>query len=263
MSLSFKGGKISYNDSGKGSVIVLLHGYLESAEVWKNFSNALSSGFRIITIDLPGHGQSGVGNDINTMEFMASAVKDVIDDAGISKIFLIGHSMGGYVTLAFLELFSEYLTGYCLFHSHPLADVPEIIAKRKRDISFIEDGKKEQMIPQFIQKLYAAKNIDKLQSAFVRSLAIASKTDKGTIIADLKGMMARSDRAYLIEEGKVPFLWILGAMDSHIDYQAIQQKVRLPENAKVVVLKNSGHLGFIEEEDLSVKVLEDFVKRII
>jgi pimeloyl-ACP methyl ester carboxylesterase len=72
-------------------------------------------------------------------------------------------------------------------------------------------------------------------------------------------MMARPDRTDLVSEGKVPFLWILGTLDSHIDYRAIQQKVRLPENAQIVVLENSGHIGFIEEEELSVKVIEDFV----
>jgi len=262
MFLSFKDGKIHYTDSGQGNVIVLLHGYLESASIWKDFADKLSSGFRIISIDLPGHGQSGVCSEIHTMEFMASAIKELLDNAGISKIFLIGHSMGGYVTLAFLELFPEYLSGYCLFHSHPLADSPETVEKRINDISVVLAGKKDLLIYDSIRRMYADSNLEKLDSAIQLSNRIASTIPANGITAVLSGMMARPSRTAIVEEGRVSFLWILGALDNYINCEIIQQKVKLPVNSEVVILNNSGHMGFIEEEEFSVKVVEDFVKGI-
>jgi pimeloyl-ACP methyl ester carboxylesterase len=259
MFLTFQDGKIHYTDSGKGSVIVLLHGYLESAEVWNNFANKLASGFRVIAIDLPGHGLSGSCSWINSMEYLASAVRAVLDNAGVNKIFLIGHSMGGYVALAFLELFPGYLAGYTLFHSHPFKDMPETLEKRKLNIEIVEDGKKEEMIPGFIRGLFAPQNPDKLGEAMGRSADIASGTEEKTIIADLKGMMARPDRRYLVESGQIPFLWIFGKMDIHIDYREMQKKVRIHENGRITVLENSGHMGFIEEEDKSLEVITQFV----
>jgi len=116
------------------------------------------------------------------------------------------------------------------------------------------------MIPGFVHGLYAPKNLDRLKEAVEKSVSVALGTDKKTIIADLRGMMARPDRSNIVREAKVPFLWILGTMDSHIDYRTIQQKVRLPENAQIVILENSGHMGFIEEEELSVKAIGEFVK---
>ena len=65
-----------------------------------------------------------------------------------------------------------------------------------------------------------------------------------------------------MEEGKVPCLWILGSIDNYISCYIIQTKVKLPENAKVVVLTKSGHMGFVEEEELSVKVVGDFVREL-
>ena len=260
MLIPFRDGKIHYSDSGSGKIIVLIHGYLESADVFKNFADRLSSGFRVIRVDLPGHGLSDACCRINTMEHMAMAVRAVLDSAGISSIFLVGHSMGGYVTLAFLDLFPEYLSGYCLLHSHPMADRPEAIEKRKLNIGIVEAGDKDLMIPDFIRNLYADKNAGRLAETIDKSVSIALKTEAKTIVADLKGMMVRPDRTSLTESGKLPFLWILGTMDSHIDYREIMQKVRLPENAQVVVLENSGHMGFIEEEDVAVKAIGEFVQ---
>ena len=135
MIFSFRGGEINYSDSGKGNTIVLLHGYLESSEVWNGFETRLAEFFRVVSIDLPGHGLSSVYGEVHTMEFMATAVKEIVDSLNIKKVFLTGHSLGGYVALAFLELYPDNLSGYCLFHSQPFADPPAVIEKRRREIA--------------------------------------------------------------------------------------------------------------------------------
>jgi len=262
MLFSFRGGKIHYYDSGSGKVIVLIHGYLETSEVWEEYSRKLSQNFRVLRVDLPGHGLSDIVDSTNTMELLAEAIKELLDLLTVKKAFIAGHSMGGYATLAFLQMFPEYLSGYSLFHSHPLGDAPEAIEKRKQNIRIVEEGGKENMIPDFIRGLYAGTNYEKCKAALDRSILIASGTNEKTIIADLKGMMARPSRVTVVEEGKVPFLWILGTMDNHINYESIQERVKLPGNAKVVILNNSGHMGFIEEEEASVNVITDFVNSI-
>jgi len=258
MKISFRGGNIHYSDTGRGRVIVLIHGYLETMEVWEDFAGQLAKKFRVITIDLPGHGQSDCNFETNTMEIFAESIREVLDFLGLEKVFLAGHSMGGYATLAFLRSYPGYLSGYCLFHSHPFADSPGGIEKRGSNIRLIEAGKKDEMIPDFVRGLYAGKNLEVLKESVERSVKIASGTYEKTIIADLRGMMERPSGLHLIEEGKVPLLWILGTMDSHINHAEIQQKVRMQVNARVVILYNSGHMGFIEEEELAVKYLTEF-----
>lgn len=263
MFFSYQGGRIHFTDKGKGESIVLLHGYLESSEVWNGFAAKLSSEFRIISVDLPGHGLSDVYGEVHSMEFMADAIKELIDHLGITKVLMTGHSLGGYVTLAFLELYSDHLSGYCLFHSQPFADTAEALEKRKREIDIVKNGKKNLMYPDNVIRMFATSNLEKFAGALQKSKDIASYIPGEGIIAVLNGMMIRPSRLSYMEEGKVPCLWILGTKDNYIPCEMIQSKVKLPANAKVVVLVSSGHLGFIEEEALSVEIVSGFVKKIL
>jgi pimeloyl-ACP methyl ester carboxylesterase len=253
--------KIHYNDQGRGDVIVLLHGYLETSEVWNCFAKKLSEKFRIISADLPGHGKSDNDGEVLTMEFIATLIKNLLESLNIKKVFLIGHSLGGYITLAFAELYPDMLSGYCLFHSQPFADSPETLEKRKREIYLVKEGNKDLMIPDNISRMFAAPNLHKFSDAFKKSKEVALSIKGEGIIAVLKGMMARPSRLSVMESGKVPCLWILGSMDNYINCEQIQAKVKLPANAMVVILKNSGHLGFIEEEEKSVKVITGFIRK--
>lgn len=256
----YNGRNISFISSGKGDVIVLLHGYLESKEIWESFAQQLSRDFRVICVDLPGHGTSEVYGDIHTMEYMASAVKSLTDHLGINSFFLAGHSLGGYVSLAFADLFPGALTGYCLFHSQPFADTPAAVEKRNREIEVVKAGKKNLMYPDNIMRMYATSNLEKFSGALERSKEIASRIPAEGIIAILNGMIARNSRLNIVESGKIPLLWILGAMDNYIPAD-ISGRVKLPSNSEVVILKNSGHMGFIEEEQLSLDVMRKFISR--
>jgi pimeloyl-ACP methyl ester carboxylesterase len=256
----YKGCRINYTDSGDGHVIVLLHGYLETSEVWNGFATKLASHNRVLSIDLPGHGLSESCGESHTMEYMATGVKELLDNAGIRKAFIAGHSMGGYVTLAFLDLFPEYLSGYCLVHSQPFADSPETVIKRKNEIALVSAGKKEQFYPESIRRMYANSNTEKFSKEIMKSTIIASGISDDGIIAVLNGMMARPSRAGVMEEGRVPCLWILGALDNYIDCNLIVTKVNLPSNADIAVLRNSGHMGFIEEQDMVIRILREYLE---
>jgi pimeloyl-ACP methyl ester carboxylesterase len=259
---TYHGKKIHYTDSGKGETLLLIHGYLETAEIWRSLSEKLSGKFRVITIDLPGHGLSDIGGASDSMEFYATIVKNLIDFLSIDKVFLTGHSLGGYVTLAFLDLYPDRLSGYCLLHSQPFADSPETAEKRKREIRIVSEGKKDSMYPGNVAKMFADKYLDKNSLALARSMEIASGIPAEGIIGVLKAMLARPSRLSIMEEGRVPCLWILGRLDNHIPCDAMQKRVRLPANAKVVVLEESGHMGFLEEESTVVKKLSGFIEGI-
>jgi len=257
----FNSGKIHYSDKGKGTVVVLIHGYLETSEVWNSFAQKLAQNFRIIAIDLPGHGKSDACGEVCTMEFMATIIKELIRSLNIDQFFLTGHSLGGYITLAFADLFPQMLSGFCLFNSHPFADSVENLEKRKEQINIVKAGNKNLMVPYIISSLYASVNLQKFSEAVEKSKNIAFSVKGETITAVLRSMMTRISRLSVLEEGKVPCLWVLGTMDNLINYEQIQTKVRLPANASMVILKESGHMGFIEEEDKSVKVITEFVRK--
>jgi pimeloyl-ACP methyl ester carboxylesterase len=262
MFVTIQGKEVWYTDRGSGFPVILIHGYMETSEIWESFGERLSDEFRVIAIDLPGHGRSESFSDTHTMELMSGVVKELLDSAGIRKTVLAGHSLGGYVTLAFLERYPEYLSGYCLFHSHPMSDTEQAKEKRKSEIAAVLEGKKDQIYPGNIEKMYAGINLEKMAGRVNRSKRIAAGISGDGIIAVLRGMMARPSRVKVMEETSVPCLWILGRHDNYIPFDAIRQRVSMPENATTVILDGSGHMGFMEEEDHSVTVVKDFLRRI-
>lgn len=259
----FAGKKIFYTDQGRGPVIVLIHGYLETSEVWEDFAGSLADSFRVLAIDLPGHGNSDIFNHTHTMEFMADVTEALLNVTGTDRAFVTGHSMGGYVTLAFLEKYPHKLTGYCLFHSHPFADTPEVLKRRENDIKMVEGGKKFMLYPDAVKRMYADMNLEKFHDAFEKSKRIASGIRDEGITAVLRGMMARPSRVHLMEAGKVPCLWILGAKDNYIQCESMKTRIKLPPNAELVILENSGHMGFIEEKGRALEVIKRFINNII
>jgi pimeloyl-ACP methyl ester carboxylesterase len=258
----FNSKKIRYCDNGSGIVVLLLHGYLESSRIWDGFASKLSSKYRVLSVDLPGHGLSETNGELHTMEYMAKGIYNILLELKIEKVFIVGHSLGGYVALSFLDLFPERLSGFCLFHSHPFADGNETQEKRIREIGVVNAGKKNIMYPDNVTKMFANGNLKKFAAELERCKKIASQTPGDGIIAVLNGMMARPSRLNLMERGRIPCLWILGRMDNYINCDAVIAKVEMPQNSSVVILEESGHIGFIEEEERSVKVVTEFIESI-
>ncbi len=261
-STEFEGVRISYTVRGSGKPLILLHGYLEAGEVWEPLVERLEGDYRIITPDLPGHGESGVKGEVHTMEFLASAMREVLRDAGENRVLMIGHSLGGYVTLAFVEMYPELLSGYVLFHSHPHADTPEAVARRNREIAVVRAGRKNIMYPGNISMMFAKENLKTMKAQLARSGKIASRNPGEGIIAMLNGMIVRPSRQYILEKGTIPLLWILGRHDLYFSPEKAQRDIGLPHNAKVIILEDSGHLGFIEETEKSAFLLKEFAIRI-
>ncbi len=253
---------ISYFKSGKGDAVVLLHGYLESKEIWTDFAMQLAENFLVIIPDLPGHGKSELPNGNLSLETIAEAVKLVMDSEKIKKCFLVGHSMGGYVALAFLELFPERLNALSLFHSAPYADTEEKQKNRDREINIIKEGKIAQVYQAHFPKTFANENVAKFKTEIEIMNQRAKSMKSEGIIAALEAMKSRPDRSVLLKKAKIPIQYIIGAKDNFIP-MAILENLRLPDNSELVVLENSGHMGFLEEPENSLKAIRDFYKHSI
>lgn len=252
---------LAYNDRGSGDPIILLHGYLESSKVWDDFVPGLAKRYRVITIDLPGHGRSSVRGSEHSMEFMADAVSAVTDHEGIGPCMMVGHSMGGYVTLAFMEKYPSALHACCLFHSHPYADTDEIIANRRREIKVVQSGKKDVIYPVNIPRMFADFNTGRFSEELERHKEIASDIPAEGIRAVLNGMIKRPSRENILEKGDIPSLLILGRHDNYIPFEEMRNRISLPQNAELLVLERSGHLGFVEEKEKSQEAIMNFYRR--
>ena len=253
--------KICYSDRGKGKIIVLLHGYLESSEIWTGFSDELSDKFRVISFDIPGHGKSENTADKHSMKMLAEAILYSLKKLNITQCFMIGHSMGGYITLMFHNLFPEMLSGFSLFHSHPFADTKTIINNRLREIEFVKQGKKDLIAKFNIPNAFATNNIYKLRNEIEFATRIALRTTEKGIIANIYAMMNRPDLSESLAKTQIPFLYIASKNDNYIDFKTVVLKIKMPLNSELHILEDSGHMGFIEEKNEAINIIDQFIKK--
>ncbi len=259
--INYKDVEVEYCDMGEGTCIAFLHGYLETGEIWEPFAEQFLDRFRVLIMDLPGHGKSGTWSKIHSMEELAGSLYAVLEAEKIEKIFLIGHSMGGYVTMAFADKYPERLMGYSLFHSTCFADSEEKRINRDREISLVLCGRKRQIITLNIPKGFADDNVARLKTEVdrVRNLAFGN-TDNG-IVAILNGMKQRPDRTHILKDPQIPLLLIGGMKDNYIPGEVFEKLVDLAPHARVLRLEESGHMGFIEEPELAAGAIMTMVEQ--
>lgn len=258
-SVTYHGANLRYSDLGKGNPVVLIHGYLESLEIWNGFAEKLAKSYRVISVDLPGHGQSGSYSSMNTMAVMADSVKAVLDHLSIGRAVFIGHSMGGYATLAMADIFPEMIIGFCLFHAHALPDTEEKKQNRDREALLVKDGKKSQFIELNIANAFARDNHDSFKKQIGWARDIALKTSDNGITSALAGMKARPDRRDVVKNSVEPVMIIAGKKDYYIPFSVYEEHFNLASITSVLVLENSGHMGFIEEREKSLEGVQKFL----
>lgn len=255
--IKFRDANIAYTISGKGNTLVLLHGFLESTLIWNSFVSVLEKHFQVICIDLPGHGESDCIGYVHEMEMNAEVVHTVLQHLEIKSFVMTGHSMGGYVALAFAEKYSELLKGICMFHSTALPDSEEKKRDRDRTINIV---KKDSMtfIRAVIPNLFAPANKEKYKTEIDELIANAAKMPVQGIIATLEGMKIRKDRTHVLKEENVPILIIAGKQDTAVPFDSLLPQLALPKHCEALILDNVGHTGFIEAKDETLNVLFNF-----
>ena len=249
----FKNTRIYFTDHGKGSCVVLLHGFLENSEMWTDFIPQFSKKNRIITIDLLGHGKSGCIGYVHTMELMAEAVSAVLKHLKIRRSTLIGHSMGGYVALAYADLYPDNVKGLCLVNSTASVDSIEKQKNRDRAILAVKENHKT-FIRVSISNLFRPKNRKLFKNEIQSVKKEALKTPVQGIIAALEGMKIRADREALLHFGPYKKMMIISKKDPVLDFNSLLNQV---SNTDVnVVILPDGHMCHIEnKEDFTYNIM--------
>lgn len=212
MTLEFKSSKFDYSLQGSGKAIVLLHGFLENQTMWEPFVPELIKNHTVITIDLPGHGKSECIGYIHTMELMAEVVHAVLVHEKIEQASFLGHSMGGYVTLAFAERHPQMCSEMTLLNSTPKADSAERKENRDRAIALVKKHKNT-FLSMAITNLFAEENREKFATEIEALKKDALKMKTQGIIAALEGMKIRKDRTRLLKKMSIPKTIIAGTLD--------------------------------------------------
>ncbi|MDD3003683.1 alpha/beta hydrolase [Flavobacterium sp.] len=258
-SITYKNIQISFSDSGKGTALVFLHGFLENSKMWDAFVPEFSKKYRVITVDLLGHGNTEPLGYIHSMEDNADIVHAVLSELKIRKAVLLGHSMGGYVALAFAELYPDSVKGLVLINSTSRADSDERKTNRDRAIQAVKQNYTN-FVRLSIANLFSEDNRERLAQEIEYVKSEALKTPLQGIVASLEGMKIRQDREVLLHFSPFPMLLILGKKDPVLNYEEAIDQI---ENTKVqLVTFPDGHMSSIENREELMKVLSSFFKKI-
>lgn len=257
--LTYKNTKISYTDEGKGTAVVLLHGFLENKTMWKAFVPELCKKYRVITIDLLGHGETDCLGYVHLMEDQADMLHALLAHLKIRKTVLVGHSMGGYVALAFAELYPDYMKGLFLLNSTSRADSDERKINRDRAIVCVKQDYTN-FVRMSIANLFSEDNREVLAKEIEKVKKEALKTPLQGIVASLEGMKIRKDREVLLHFAPYPIQLVLGKKDGVLVYEDNIDQI---EDTKVTLTTfPDGHMSHIENETELKKVLVAFLKKV-
>lgn len=257
MVLDFKGISINYSVQGKGDSLVLLHGFLENKTMWDPFMPNFSKKHQVIAIDLLGHGKTGCLGDVHSMEDMANAVRAVLKKLDIKKSILIGHSMGGYVALAFAEEYPDEVTGLCLMNSTGQSDSEEKKINRDRAVEAVS-ANKNRFVRISVTNLFRPKNRTIFSKELKQVKNEALKIPLEGITAALKGMKIRKDRRKVLQSLTCKKMMIIGKRDPVLDYEAL---INQTENTDIQIVEfPDGHMSHIENKADFLTVIMHFIE---
>lgn len=256
--IQHKNSAVSFFEMGTGQALVLLHGFLENKSMWIDLATVWSEKYRVIAIDLLGHGETNCQGYVHTMEDQAAAIHAVLKHLKLRRIHLIGHSMGGYVALAFAEMFPDFIKSLVLQNSTALEDSAERKKNRLRAIKAVKHNS-ENFVRLAVSNLFAPDNHEVFAKEIENTRSEALKTPLQGIIAALEGMRERKNRTFILQSEQFPVLLILGAKDAVLDFETNKNIVK-PEN---LVVFPDGHMSHIENKEALQKVVLQFLAKSI
>ena len=245
---------LHFEKKGNGKeTLVLLHGFMENLSIWSDMETHLSKDFTLLKIDLPGHGKSEVLTEVHTMELMAEAVKNVVESEHLEKFHLLGHSMGGYTSLAFAEKYPEKLKSLTLFFSTYFADDEEKKQQRIKSYRIIKDSFSH-YVRAGIPNLFNQNERDVLEGKIEIALKTALSTNNLGALACVKGMVERTDKKHILENLEAKILVIAGKHDNAVKTDKTINNLPDRTNIKSYVI-DCGHNGHWEKPSICAEII--------
>lgn len=243
------------NEAGNGYPVVLLHGFCEKNTCFNKQVFLLKEHYKVICPDLPGSGKSE--HHISTsIEAMADAVYETLTHSGIKKCVLIGHSMGGYVAMVFAKKYAHLLDGFGLLHSVATPDDEERKQKRVQAQRTIAEKGVVFYARQFIPPMFKAGTEESMIAPYLDE---ADTFSAEGLTAQLEAMKNREDHTDVLKQTVLPVFFGIGKFDSLIPEDKMLQQAITCKQSYAAYLPESGHMGHIEQDELTAKHIAHFV----
>lgn len=253
--------KLAYTEQGKGLPVVLLHGYPLSSAIWREQVKGLADHYRVITPDLRGHGTSPAPEGVYDMDTMANDVFALLDGLGVQKFVLIGHSMGGYVSLAAWKMHPDRVLALGLIDSQAGADTEEARQGRFAMADKVAEHGASVVAEAMVPKLFApGLAADDFIVEQVRTIIVS--TNPTGIIGTLKGMAARPDSSAILPNLDIPVLLLTGDKDALIPPSKSDSMASAISGATQVVVENAGHMPMMEQPTATTEAIRQFLSEV-
>jgi len=235
---------------------MLVHGYGENSHIWNVIVPLLPKKYRYLIPDLPGFGKQPAEKSASIQAY-ADYLNAILEKEKITEVILIGHSMGGYISMEFAKRYPQKLVALGLLHSHVFADSDEQKQTRKKAIAFIENNGAKKYLQDFVKNLFAASTAKKTIATHLKHVI---DTPTAGLTNALKAMMGRSDTSEVLKGTTVPVLFVFGAADKLMPLEKMLSQCAMPDKCLVQVLNTSGHMGTLEEPEKCARVIKEFLK---
>jgi pimeloyl-ACP methyl ester carboxylesterase len=239
--------------------VLLIHGFAEDGQIWDEQVECLKKDFQLIIPDLPGSGNSPLSDAATSMEYLAEVIKIILDAERIDRAVLIGHSMGGYALLAFVEKYPGRCKAFGLFHSTAYPDNDEKKAFRRKSMDFIHRHGAAEFIRGSTPNLFAESSRQQHPEWVSRTLERYSGFDPKALINYYQAMIDRPDRTEVLARSTVPVLFVIGRQDATLPLEAALNLTHLPALSIIHILDQAGHMGMIEDAARSNDILAEFL----
>lgn len=257
--MSVNDARIDVRTDGNGDAIVLLHGFPLARDIWDEHAAQLCERHLVIRPDLRGLGRSSVTDGPYLMEQLAGDLAAVLDALGVERTAIAGHSLGGFVALAFSRMYTERVTRLALIGSRLAADTPQAARDREELADRTErEGSIAPVVDAYLPRLFAPATLEKRSPVVDATRDLALRTDPAGAAAMLRGMAQRADSFDIAGEFEMPVLVVAGAADQILTLGEAREAAKAFRSGSLAVMGRSGHLPMLEEPEPLGRTLAEF-----
>ena len=252
---------LHFFEKGQGPVLLFLHGFCESGEMWHYLADSLSTQYRVICPDLPGFGSSPITHPITCLEDVAEQLEEWMDALQIQNPIVMGHSLGGYVALALLERMGDRIQAIGLLHSTAYADDLEKKEMRNRTLTFLKKHGAAKFVTSFVPQLFPDHRRIELAEAMAQAIEDGKRSSLEGLLAYTVAMRDRKDRLGVLQQFAGPKLLLAGTLDGSVKIES--SRAQQEAFTHYIELEGVGHLGMVEEKEKTLAVVQDFVREVL
>jgi pimeloyl-ACP methyl ester carboxylesterase len=260
--IRFRGESLAYEVKGTGLPVILLHGFTEDHRIWDLLLAGIEDKYYWILPDLPGSGRSSFNPTLTEIKDFAEALHAIADAENIREVVLIGHSMGGYISMAFAEKYPDKLSGLGLFHSSSYGDSPEKKESRDKNILFIQKNGAalfaETAIPRLFSDEFKSEHPEKIR----RLVKLYDNFEQDSLVQYLRAMKQRPVTTGVLKSIDKPVLFIMGKEDKAVPLKDALEQCHLPQISYIHILTHTAHMGMIENTSLCNSFIDQFLEKI-